>query len=184
MKRLKVLGIGAIAVAPVLGPYLLYLFWSPASFTNYGSLLEARALPQEAFELTDGSAFRFADLRGRWILTVFDSGDCAERCERKLWTIRQVRQAQGKELMRLERVFVSDDGVEPKQAIQQAYAGTRFVRGPAQALEPAFPAPASRRDHVYLIDPQGYVMMRYAADADPRELIKDIARLLKYSRTG
>jgi cytochrome oxidase Cu insertion factor (SCO1/SenC/PrrC family) len=182
--RLKVLGIGAIAVAPVLGSYLLYLFWSPASYTNYGSLLEPRAVPGDAFQQIDGTVFRFADLRGQWVLAAFARGHCSTQCERTLWTIRQVRQAQGKDLTRIERVLVLDDGVEPSEAIKRDYAGTRFVRAPVDALRPAFPAPTSQRGYVYLIDPQGYVIMRYAEESDPKGMIKDIARLLKYSRTG
>jgi cytochrome oxidase Cu insertion factor (SCO1/SenC/PrrC family) len=181
---LKVLGIGLIAVAPVLGSYLLYLFWSPGGYTNYGTLLEPRRVPQEALQLSDGKPFGFDQLRGRWIFVVFDSGECAAYCEKKLWTIRQVRQAQGKDVTRIERVFFSDDGVAPAQAIMRDYAGTWFVLGKASAAAASFPATASTHDHIYLVDPQGQVMMRFPREADPKRMIRDLSRLLRYSRIG
>ena len=39
-------------------------------------------------------------------------------------------------------------------------------------------------DHIYLIDPLGNLMMRFPRDADPSRMIKDLQRLLKYSRIG
>ena len=37
---------------------------------------------------------------------------------------------------------------------------------------------------VNLIDPLGNLMLRFPPDADPRQMINDLARLLKYSRSG
>ena len=39
-------------------------------------------------------------------------------------------------------------------------------------------------ERLYLIDPLGNLMMSYARTADPKGIIKDLSRLLKYSRTG
>jgi len=39
-------------------------------------------------------------------------------------------------------------------------------------------------DHIYLIDPLGNLMMRYPRDPEPARIIKDLQRLLKYSRIG
>ena len=35
---------------------------------------------------------------------------------------------------------------------------------------------------LYLVDPRGYLMMSYAADADPQNIISDLKRLVRYSR--
>ena len=48
----------------------------------------------------------------------------------------------------------------------------------------AFPATVSARDHIYLIDPLGNLMMRFPKDADPARMVKDLKRLLKISRIG
>ncbi|MDP3138911.1 MAG: cytochrome C oxidase subunit I, partial [Burkholderiaceae bacterium] len=38
--------------------------------------------------------------------------------------------------------------------------------------------------HIYVIDPHGNLMLRFPRDADPRKMVKDIARLLKISGIG
>ena len=37
---------------------------------------------------------------------------------------------------------------------------------------------------LYLVDPLGNLMMSYPADAEPGGIIKDLKRLLRYSRIG
>ena len=37
---------------------------------------------------------------------------------------------------------------------------------------------------LFLVDPQGYLIMWYPQDADPSGLIKDLERLLKISKIG
>ena len=37
-------------------------------------------------------------------------------------------------------------------------------------------------DHIYVVDVLGNLMMRYPRDADPRKILKDIARLLRHSK--
>jgi hypothetical protein len=47
-----------------------------------------------------------------------------------------------------------------------------------------FPGPGMRSDHIYLVDPLGNVMLRWPRDPDPGRMIRDLGRLLKYSRIG
>jgi cytochrome oxidase Cu insertion factor (SCO1/SenC/PrrC family) len=182
--RLKLIAIGAIAVMPVLGSYLLYWFWTPDKHMNYGELIEPRSLPDTALSTYSDEVFRFAELRGRWVMITIDTGRCDQPCQQKLWQMRQVRQAQGKETGRIERVWLIDDEHAPSDQVLRDYRGTRVVRASTLRLEAIFPADMSSRAHVYLIDPLGNVMLRFPADADPRRMIKDLGRLLKYSRSG
>ena len=39
-------------------------------------------------------------------------------------------------------------------------------------------------DRVYLVDPLGYLMMYYQPDADPKGMLMDLKKLLKYSQIG
>jgi len=182
--RLKLIGIGLLAVAPVLGSYLLYWFWLPAQHTNYGTLIEPRLVPNTALRQEDGAAFSFEQLRGRWVFVVIDGAACDPGCQEKLWQIRQVRQAQGKELARIERVWLIDDQAPINPEVLATFTGTWVARVPQGAVTATFPAERSSRDHVYLVDPRGYVMMRYPQSAEPKRIIKDLSRLLKYSRIG
>lgn len=180
--RLKLVGIGLAALAPVAASYLLYWFWTPQQHANHGELVAATPVPVVRTSLSDGTPFSFAQLRGRWVLVAIDSGACSRACEDKLWLMRQVRKAQGTEAERVERVWLIEDGIEPRAALLSDYAGTWPVRAAGSALLQAFPALRSPRTHIYLIDPAGNVMMRFPESPDARRMIKDLARLLKYAR--
>jgi hypothetical protein len=98
--------------------------------------------------------------------------------------MRQVRLAQGKEMNRLERVWLIDDGAKPDPAVLQAHTGLWVALGTEQAIAAALPAERSSREHIYLIDPLGNLMLRFPRDAEPKPMIRDLVRLLKYSRSG
>ena len=184
LNRLKLIAIGVLAALPIVASYLLYWFWIPERHTNYGTLLEPRPLPQMELRTSDGEVFDFSKLRGHWILLVTDGGNCGPRCQEKLWQIRQVRQAQGKDLNRVERVWLIDDGNAISAEMVQAYPGLWIASGAAQTVVAQLPAETSARDHVYLVDPLGNLMLRFPRNPEPRQMIRDLARLLKYSRSG
>ena len=184
--RLKLVSIGVLAALPVIASYLLYWYWTPEQHMNYGTLLEPQPLPQIALRALDEPAepFDLGKLHGRWIMLTTDGGTCGPRCQEKLWKMRQVRLAQGKEMNRVERVWLIDDGEKPDAAILQEHAGLRVARGSAPAIAAALPAERSSREHIYLIDPLGNLMLRFPRDAEPKQMIRDLTRLLKYSRSG
>ncbi len=184
LNRLKLLGVAAIAVAPVLGSYLLFWFWAPDRFTNYGTLLPPAAVPTTAMQDVGGKAVSLETLRGRWIFVVVDSGRCDADCEAKLWKMRQVRQAQGKELARIERVMLLEDAVVPNENLRNEYQGTWFVTSRDARLQSMLTAPQSARKHIFVVDPLGNLILRFPEDADPKLMIKDMTRLLKYSQVG
>ena len=117
-------------------------------------------------------------------LLMVDAGGCDEFCRRKLFTLRQLRLTQGKDMERIERAWLLSDDVTPSADVVSAYAGTWIVRAAGSELLRQLPAARSLSDHIYVIDPLGNLVLRYARDADPVGIIKDLARLLKISRIG
>ena len=174
----------AITVAPFAGSYLLYRYWPPEQTVNYGQLIEARRLPDAPLMLDGGSTLRSSDWRGKWLLVMVDTAACDAYCEKKLYFMRQVRLAQGKEMGRVERVFLITDKAPVAGPKLAPYDGTWLVRAGDGDLLEAFPAAGSRTAHIYLVDPLGNVILRYPHDPDPRRMIKDLQRLLKVSRIG
>ena len=176
LARFNLIAIAAIAALPLVGSYLLYFLWTPTAFINYGELVG----PTPLVELQTGTA---PELKGRWVFLMVDSGRCDDYCQRKLYVMRQVRLTQGKDMERIERVWLLDDGTAPTASTLEQYKGTRVLLM-APALAAKLPAVSSVRDHIYLVDPLGNVMMRYPRDADPNRMKKDLARLLRASRIG
>lgn len=162
----KLVLIALVCAAPlVLGTAAYLLGWSPGKPGNYGELVPPRAVP----------AAPFAALRGKWVLVSADAAACDAYCEKKLYFMRQVRRAQGKDMERIERLWLVSGAGAPRAELLAAIEGTRVV-----ALED----PAFTREHIYLVDPLGNLMLRFPRDPDPSRMIKDLQRLLRYSRSG
>jgi cytochrome oxidase Cu insertion factor (SCO1/SenC/PrrC family) len=176
--------IAALCVMPVLASYIAFYFAPPGKYTNYGDLLETRPLPEARLRLVDGSAFEWGRLKGKWVLLMVDSGSCDDFCRRKLFTLRQLRLTQGKDMERIERVWlINDDAVPPAAALSE-YRGTWLVRAGGGELLTQLPAAHSLTDHIYIVDPLGNLVLRYPRDADPGRIVKDLTRLLKTSGIG
>ena len=172
--RLKLALLGAFFVLPMVAAWVIWRFeLVPGVAGNYGTLLSPRPVPIPAL----------AALKGKWVLVQLDSGACATACERKHYFMRQVRRAQGREMTRVERLWLVTDSVAPSSALLAAIEGT-VVASEGAALAKAFPAERSASEHVYLIDPLGNLMLRFPLDPDPARVIKDLKHLLKFSGFG
>jgi hypothetical protein len=167
--RLKLGALFLACAAPfVLGWAAWYFGWGTGTAGNYGELITPRPLAGPPLQ----------ELRGKWVLVTFDAAACDAYCERKLYFIRQVRTAQGKEQGRLERLWVLTDQEMPRPELLAAIEGTRISRARPEGF------PGNPVDHIYVVDPLGNLMMRFPRDPDPSKMRKDLQRLLKYSRIG
>jgi cytochrome oxidase Cu insertion factor (SCO1/SenC/PrrC family) len=176
--------VAAVCAFPFVGSFLAYYLFPPGERVNYGELLADRRLPDFTLPRLGGGTVSLADLKGKWWLVQVDSGLCPERCRTKLYQQRQVRLAQGKNMDRVERLWLTDDGIEPEEKLRRAYDGTWIADARGSPLLAQLPAESSVRDHVYLVDPLGNVVLRFPADADPARMVKDLSRLLRASRIG
>ena len=183
-RRGVLLLLAAIALLPLAAAYGLYFFWRPSKFTNYGELLAPTSLADTVVRQADGSTFDFVSLRGKWVLLMVDSGKCDAFCQAKLYRMRQVRLTQGESMQRIERAWLIDDDSAPSARLLAEYAGTQQIRAQGSPLLKRLPAQGSVRAHIYVVDPLGNLILRYAGDADAMGMKKDITRLLKISRIG
>lgn len=173
-----------VTVAPIVASYFAYYVWRPEGFKNYGELIAPTPLGGLAGAQPQTPApFDSDALKGHWVLVMVDSGACAKGCSDKLWQMRQLRLTQGKDMERVARAWLVDDGAAPATELLKEYEGTTVVRAEASPLIAKLPGEA-RRDHLFLVDPLGNLMMRFPANADPNRIKKDLTHLLKVSRIG
>jgi hypothetical protein len=175
--------------APVIASYLAYYVFQPRGRTNYGELVEPqRPAPRLALRALDGAPFDLASLRGNWIMLTVDHAECADPCRTKLWNMRQVRTATGRERERIERVVLFIDDAPTTTLILREFEGTHFLRASALELKPFLEPTAGDAPTldapIWLIDPLGNLMLRWPAGADPSRMKKDVDRLLRASRVG
>jgi cytochrome oxidase Cu insertion factor (SCO1/SenC/PrrC family) len=183
-RRVSLWLIGALCIAPVVASYVAYYMMPPGGHTNYGELMDAAPLPDVRLRLVDGAPFQLSQLRGKWVLLMVDSARCEEACQRKLFTLRQLRLTQGKDMERIERAWlISDDAALP-DGLMVDYRGTWLARAAASELLKRLPAERPLAEYIYLVDPLGNLVLRYGRDAEPGKMIKDLTRLLKTSGIG
>lgn len=194
--RRTLLLVVAIFLAPLLLATGLYLAgWKPhGRQLGYGELLaEPRPIAGTELVAADGTPLHFGQLRGHWALVYFDRLPCDERCQASLYNVQQVRLAQGRDARRVERLFIALAPAAPaeRQALAQRYPGLRVLQAEPPALAALarefVTAGGSAWDglaRVYVVDPNGNLVLSYPPGADPSGMRKDLARLLRLSRIG
>ena len=186
--RLYLLGNVACFAAPLAAAGWLAELGTFAPSGQHGQLLHpAQPLTDLRLTTLDG---RSTTLQKRWTLIYPGSAhDCAALCRTALYDLRQVRLALGKEMGRVETVWLLD--ALPDTALRQWLASEHTAMtvgvdaaGLKSTLAKAFTDADPTGEWIYLIDPLGNLLMRYPVTVEPRYLLKDLQRLLKWSRIG
>mgnify|MGYP000870404729 CR=1 FL=1 len=172
---------------------------------NHGTLIQPpRQIQPYTFEDDVGAAFQWRDLEPRWTMVVANRGaTCDGACEARLYVTRQIHIALGKEFNKVRRVYIGDTPIGEARIVPlmprptgwptdvaPGALGTYLAEGHvglvALATEPdnfstLFPTLADSPEQWYLVDPAGWVMMRYPDALDYKKVIADLKFLLKNS---
>jgi len=198
-------------LAPVVLATSLYLGgWRPdGKGLQQGELVQpARPLTNASLRKTDSTEYRLHALRGSWTYITFSRLPCNDVCQNNLYKMQQVRLAQGKDAGRVQRAFIALGGTNDLRppgkagvpqtqeqfsgrALETKYPGLVAFTGAAatvQTLAREFTSshgtPLDGLERVYLVDPNGNLVLSYAPDADASGMRKDLARLLRLSQIG
>ena len=191
--RWKLLAVLLVCAAPMIFSYLTYYVIKPSGRTNYGALIDPRAhpIPQLKATTLDGKPSGLDAYKGKWLLVRVGPSECKETCRRQLFAMRQLRTMQGKEMTRVERIWLITDTAPLDTVLMREIDGTRMLRVQADAVRKWLPVEqgGQAEQHLFMIDPLGNLMMRF-----PKEVIdntdnatrakKDIYKLLKASAIG
>ena len=187
--RLVVIVLFVMFFVPFLTAWFLaYHDWKPSGTTNHGSLIEpVRSVTSDGLVGSEEGAFADDFFRGKWTLVFVGSPSCDEDCKSALHTIRQVRLALGKDMSRVQRLYVLTEVKQDEDhtllashpGLQVATADRAWLKTFSLGAQEAAP-----QQRIFVVDPQGYLMMHYAVTAEPEGILKDLKRLLKVSRVG
>jgi len=188
---LALLFFGPLAIAPFVVDYIEKT--RPTETKNTGVLVDP-AVPLKEFTLQglEGQAYGLEQMRGKWSVVYFASG-CDARCAETLYNIRQSRLAQGKEYHRVQLLHIPVGGTvsAPLQDLLPEHPKLTVLTGRPRDVQNMWrqfaavdPIAESERSGVYIVDPLGNLMMSYPGDFTPRQLIKDLQRLLYVSQIG
>jgi hypothetical protein len=188
--RMKMLLLLLVCMAPVIASYITYYVIRPTGSTrNHADLIQpSRDLPQVQAQDLQGRSVPLASLKGQWLIVAVAGGACDEGCQKNLYFQRQLREMQGKDKDRIDRVWLVSDDAPVPAALQPALAQATVLRVAPEVLQ-AWLAPAAGQqlqDHLYLVDPMGNWMMRFPAHMDVEKASKvkrDLERLLRASNS-
>ena len=180
--RRTLLAVIAACALPFAVPPLLHAVgWHPAGGKPHGELMQPpRPLPATLFAAPLGTA---TDIPGRWHLVVAGAGACDVDCRKLIDAVRRIQVALYKDMERVDRYWASDLAPD---AIAGDLARLRQSQPDLHALH-IEPPQRSALDldqaghRLYLVDPAGRVVMRYAADVPLRGVLEVLQRLLPFS---
>lgn len=149
--------------------------WTPEGSRNLGDLIQPPIdLSQAGFHYADGRPYAWETEKHIWRVVVVPSADCTITCAEMTDTLFRVWETQGRQA---DRVDVLWFGELPKGANSFRKL---FPMQSSPRLQAALPqTSAANSVPVYLIDPNGFLVMQYRPGFDPSDLRKDLARLLK-----
>lgn len=167
--------LGSFIVAGVLR----YSGWRPEGLRAKGELLQPPADLRDARLLrADGSAYEWNPVAREWRIVVAPPAACGTACDTLAAQLDVVWQLFGRNADRVDVLWIGT----PPQATQGrrefvAIQPTPGLRERLPRVDGVAGEPAGVP--VYVIDPNGFVILRYAAGFDPGDLRSDVARLLK-----
>lgn len=166
---------------------------APQKTVNHGHLITPPIdMRQVVMKNSAGQEVKWQSMRGHWVLMYLDPKQCDALCQKNLYHMRQVRTAMGKEQNRVLRLIVTFAAPSHKkldQYLQGEYRGTEHLIASQATFEQLLEHLPSAKlafseGYLYLVDPNGNLMMSYAPTDKPKGLFKDLEKLLKVSQIG
>ena len=186
--RWKLFAVLLVCAAPLMASYLSYYVIKPEGRTNYGTLIDQRTHPMPKLSSTtlDGRPETLENYAGKWIMVKVGGGACDKACQDQLYAMRQLRTMQGKNMDRVERVWLVTDAQPIDTVLIRVYDDMHILRVKPEELSKWLPVDKDGKleDHLFLVDPRSHLMMRFPKNPEPARVHKDIAKLLRASAIG
>lgn len=191
INRAIIVGLILLFFMPILVSWYLVFFtdYKPGGGgTEHGSLINPPRKIAD-LQLLDPLTGEMHKLYGFWNMFAVIDGDCDQGCINDLYRMRQIRLAAGNEALRVQRVvyFSNASVVDNAKELFGEYAGQLIAENKninAEQLSLFNVNGIERKHAIYLIDPDGYIMMVYPAETNPGGIIKDMKHLLRISKPG
>jgi hypothetical protein len=184
--RLLLLAIFAIFIGTMLvAGALRFSGWRPAGMKNHGELLQPPAdLRARTPKLAAGGDYHWNPAARTWRIVLAPPPGCTDACAAVARGIDIVWKLMGRNADRVDVLWLcAEPGCSAPAPLRDDPA-LRLLR-PDTALRATLPrVDAASGDHaqgvpVYVIDPNGFLILRYPPGADPAGLRADLAKLLK-----
>lgn len=158
-----------------LAGVLRFSGWQPSGRTNYGQLLPT---PIDATEVipvrADGTPYAWRAQAHTWRIVVFAPADCATPCVALAAALEKVWRTEGRHADRLHVLWF---GELPESAPR--FRNLLPMRDSPQLRSKVAQAGSLDGLPVVLIDPNGFIVLRYPPGFDAAGLRRDLGSLIK-----
>ena len=182
-KKLTALALILVFTLPViLAKLALDNEWFNKGSTNKGQLLNPI--------IEAGDLFLVEGEEPHWRLTYVIPNDCDLACENAIFSISQVRTAVGREMDRVDAVFIVTENSDLKAVknLEENDFG-KLLKADANNVNNLFKE--SGNNGIFIVDTLGNVILKFnstldreQAIMDSRDILADLRKLLKLSRIG
>lgn len=175
--RTKFVALILIAAVPIFISSAVFFFfpdWVPTGTTNQGELI----VPVVPGDEISGELLELQS----WVLLQPVAMDCNEACIQMLYLSRQVIIGLGKDASRIKRAVIAPAGVSDRFAdlLDSDHGDARIIEADTRLLDQA----NDSRPVLFLMDPNGNVLMYYSLEKAGKPMMKDLKHLLKVSNIG
>jgi len=165
-----------------LGPMILatamyqWRFWVPEGRNYHGTLIG------------DGTQLADIGVQGaeqqRWQLLVTSAGDCAEDCRQLVYTARQIHIGLNRDASRAAHGLALSRPLEADYEEQLGREYPQLGRYRLDSLRYGNAVPATEGAQLWIVDPNGNLVLRYDGKARGKAILEDLRLLLKLSQIG
>jgi hypothetical protein len=128
-----------------------------------------------------------------WLMVYVNAGDCEEACRERIFYLRQLHIALGKNTQRVRRYYLhaSDVAIAQDTAdyFREEFPSMGIAYSDARLIQQQLGAKGVNIDlsldtYVFFVDPVGNVMIYYDKTHTTQDIKSDLDRFLKYSSLG
>ncbi len=165
-------------LAPLIAALALHFGgWRPPATRNHG-FLYAPARDFQAVTAHDsrGREIKWRNQEHRWHLLLIAPETCDQRCATMLDTVRRVWVGLGRHAADVDVHFVGEPDAATRSALadEPRFNAITLRESPLDKV-----APSAQGLPVYLVDPHGFLVMRFDSGFEPGGLRRDLQRLLR-----
>ncbi|HEU4991536.1 MAG TPA: hypothetical protein VFT52_03475 [Luteimonas sp.] len=153
--------------------------WRPAGMKNKGELLQPPVdLRARAPRLADGATYAWNPGARQWRILAVPPAACAQACDTAARDLDLLWRSVGHDADKVDVLWLC---AEAGCTVPAPLRDDRSLRvlAPDAALREALPGGSTAGVPVYVVDPNGFVILRYAPGSDLMGVREDLSKLLK-----
>lgn len=175
--KLTLIALALLFITPVIVAIIMnskLINYSPDSFKNNGNFIKP------PIKITNQENLK--SFENFWTVVYAHTGKCDDECKKMLDTLYRIRLTKGHKMKQIKLLVLhpeKDTLIIPPQYTsieQQSYQNTDKLSSTLMALSPKS---LGNGNGLYLLAPEGFLMMSYTKDYEPRDVIKDLGLLLR-----